>query len=57
MVMDKISAAVGEFDSGTEQPTKTSIGVAELKDGDSIDQLLIRADMALYDDKSHSPLV
>ena len=55
MVMDKISAAVGEFDFGIEQPIKTSIGVAELKDGDNIDQLLIRADKALYDDKNNSP--
>ena len=55
MVMDKISAAVGEFDFGIEQRIKTSIGVAELKDGDTIDQLLIRADKALYDDKNNSP--
>lgn len=55
IVMDKISAAVGEFDFGIGQPIKTSIGVAELKDGDTIDQLLIRADKALYDDKNNSP--
>ncbi len=51
MVIDKISFAINEFDFGTDPSIQTSVGIAEFKDGDSIDSLLSRADKALYADK------
>ncbi len=54
MVVDKIAAALSNFDFGTEHPIQTSVGIAELKDGDTIETLLSRADKALYEDKVKS---
>jgi len=51
MVVDKISTALSNFDFGTERPVKTSVGIAELKDGDTVESLLARADKALYENK------
>jgi len=51
MVVEKIAAALNNFDFGTEHPIQTSVGIAELKDGDTIETLLNRADKALYEDK------
>jgi diguanylate cyclase (GGDEF)-like protein len=51
MVVEKITAALSNFDFGTEYPIQTSVGIAELKDGDTIETLLNRADKALYEDK------
>ena len=51
MVVEKITAALSNFDFGTEYPIETSVGIAELKDGDTIETLLNRADKALYEDK------
>jgi diguanylate cyclase (GGDEF)-like protein len=54
MVIEKISTALSNFDFGTERPIRTSVGIAELKDGDTIETLLGRADKALYENKADS---
>ena len=53
MVVEKISIALSNFDFGTERPIQTSVGIAELKDGDTIETLLSRADKALYENKAN----
>jgi len=56
MVVEKISTALSNFDFGTERPIQTSVGIAELKDGDTIETLLSRADKALYENKTNSKI-